>query len=96
MQERRRGPESNLWGARLPAGPRPGDPDEGLADPAGGEKVLRCLTCSAPETTQKLLEFGLVLLPGKRIVGGYRLCGRCFRYAQGYPSADPLDVTDRT
>ncbi len=94
MQERRRGPENNLSGPRLPVAPRPTEPDELVADPAKGEAVPRCLTCGAPNTNERLLEFALILLPGSRVVGRYRLCGRCFRHANSPPNADPLTLNE--
>jgi hypothetical protein len=88
-----RGDRHHWAGARLPRGPRESLPDEGLADPAKGERVVRCLTCGTPSGKEPILEFELLLMPGRKRAGAYRLCGRCYRHANPPPVADPLDVT---
>ena len=54
----------------------------------------RCLTCGQPETDERLMDFELLLLPGRQRAGWYRLCGRCYRHANPPQPADPLDVTE--
>lgn len=80
-----------------PAVSGPPKSEHDLPDPANGEVVPRCLTCGMPARPKiALMEFELLLLPGRRRAGRYRLCERCHGAANGpLPlDPDPLDVTD--
>ncbi len=75
-------------GPRLPTVHRPTDADELIADPAKGESVPRCGACGIPGG----MEFAL-LLHGKP-AGRYRLCGKCWTYANppDRQATDPLQA----
>lgn len=67
---------------------------EFVADPANGEKVLRCRECGRPGLHgRRIYTFGLTL--HGRTVGVYRLCDQCFESSNPRDprDADPLDVT---